>query len=206
MTVPLSVVIAQWILLASLGILVVVFYRQLALLIDIGGTRSTRAGLNVGSRAPEFEYVVANDHGHRGSRREFSPREGWSVLMFADPLCLTCEQALQALERAIQGQGATRALVLTTAPLSIVVATPTFGESAIEVGQIDRMVATDLYRTQTAPYFYVIGPDGLIRERGLANDEPGITRLLSSRDRHALTSGNVQAVELVQHGGGNNHA
>jgi hypothetical protein len=98
--------------------------------------------------------------------------------MFADPQCVTCEKALQALERALDGMSRVRGLVISTAAPSVIASAPSFGTSTLETGHVDHKVAHDLYRTHTAPYFYVIDPAGIIRERGIANDETSVKRLL----------------------------
>lgn len=88
---PLWIVVSQWMLLFALGLLVIVMYRQLGTLMKFQDQGDERYGLPIGTRAPAFEYTMADDAQARPMR--FEPGGTWSLLLFADPGCASCETA-----------------------------------------------------------------------------------------------------------------
>src|SRR5947209_10368556 len=94
---PLWLVVSQWVLLFALGLLIVVMYRQVGFLQQLKDQGSEREGLSIGEKAPAFDYTPANQS--RAASARFEPQGNWSLLLFADPTCVSCQGTLLALER-----------------------------------------------------------------------------------------------------------
>src|SRR5438034_11685266 len=87
-TLPLWLVVSQWTLLFALGFLIIIMYRQVAFLQRLRDGGSEREGLPIGEKAPVFDYLPVNG---RSSSGHFDPRGSWSLLVFADPTCVSCQ-------------------------------------------------------------------------------------------------------------------
>src|SRR5690348_5630580 len=96
---PLWVVVSQWVLLLALGFLVIVAYRQFGYMMYLKDKGSEHDGLDIGEQAPSFIYTPAHQNGR--PTHHFDPKGGWSLLLFADPGCVSCRIALQGLEGVI---------------------------------------------------------------------------------------------------------
>jgi hypothetical protein len=187
--VPGVVFVAQWVLLLTLAALALILFRQVAHLILLPHTNERRLGLGVGNEAPAFSYRRV-DKAADGTLEErqgtFEPRRRTTLLMFTDPLCHSCEKATAALAAARSGAllSGLDVLRVTTAEPAMVRAARRFGVGLDDIVYIAPEVAHETYRTDVAPFFYVIGADGIIRSRGWAEDVAGIERLVGSgRDR-----------------------
>jgi hypothetical protein len=183
--VPGVVFVAQWVLLFTLAALAVVLFRQVAHLILLPHTDERRLGLGIGNEAPAFSYqrIDRAGDGTISERHEtFEPRRRRTLLMFTDPLCHSCEKATAALAVARSGAllSGLDVLRVTTAEPAMVRAAQRFGVDLDEIVYIAPNVAHEVYRTDVAPFFYVIGADGIIRSRGWAEDVAGIERLVGS--------------------------
>jgi hypothetical protein len=187
-SVPTSVVIAQWVLLLALALFVVVMYRQLAYLMRL--TRNvSQDGLAVGVEAPDFEYEPARQH-TGVDRRRFMRDGAPAVLMFAHPGCASCVDALGALEKAATRQ--IRVLVVTDAEPDEIAAVDAFRESALEIGRVDQKVRSNLYRTFSTPFVYGVGADGVIRTRGSVVNKGEMQRIVretTKQNSHGARTG-----------------
>ncbi|HYZ77715.1 MAG TPA: hypothetical protein VE596_10120 [Gaiellaceae bacterium] len=175
--IPTALAVAQWALLLGLAVLLVVAYRQLAYLMQVGQAASSHGGLAVDAEAPAFEYEPL---GAANGTKRFEPRGAPAVLMFTDPGCGSCEKALLTLDqvtRALRLDGL-RVLAVTSADDDVIEAIGTFGDTSVEVGRVDPGVPRRLYDTYVTPYFYAIGADGRIRGRGAAESEDQIGFIL----------------------------
>ena len=180
-TLPLWLVVSQWTLLFALGFLIIIMYRQVAFLQRLRDGGSEREGLPIGEKAPVFDYLPVNG---RSSSGHFDPRGSWSLLVFADPTCVSCQDALLALERMVPKLGQTvRVLVATSADPALIDAVDAFRTASIPVSRVSIEVPTRLYHTSVTPYGYVIDPEGKIRARGVAADESSIRKLVRQVDR-----------------------
>jgi peroxiredoxin len=163
--IPVALLVAQWLLLLGLGLMVFLMYRQLAYLLGLSRAVSGSGGLDVGDKAPSFDYVPASTNGGDGELRRFAPEGTRTLLMFTTPGCATCQTALRSLEEAtrrIRGEGL-RVLVVTDAEPESVYAVEEFRESLLPVVRVRHDVATRLFRTYTTPFLYAIGDDGKVR-------------------------------------------
>jgi hypothetical protein len=183
--IPLWIVASQWVLLFALAWLVLIMYRQMALVLHLRDTNTEREGLAVGATAPSFEYLPFNQR--EGSPARFEVNGGWSLLLIADPGCSSCRQALLAAERLAPKLGPDlHILVVTTAGRSLIEAVDEFREATVEIAQVGDDVPTQMYRTTVTPFAFLIDPEGIIRGKGAATDEAALRKLVRVADRREL--------------------
>jgi hypothetical protein len=201
MRVPVSVFVAQSVLVGALGILIVILYRQLAFLLRGVDRIDNQAsgGLPVGTLAPQFDY----ENLRSGVRLATTfADERWTLLMFLDPLCVTCEQALKALEAMTNPTLPTfRILVVSSAAPNVVSAVHAFASTSLALGHVSAEVTKHLYRVESTPFLYVIGPTGVIRAKGAAANESSIYQLVDAAARTGTTRPATADVEFVSVGG-----
>ena len=184
-TLPLWLVISQWTLLFALGFLVIIMYRQVGFLQQLKDQGSEREGLPLGAKAPAFEYAPVN--GGANATARFDPSGKWSLLVFADPACVTCQNTLLALEHISPKLAQTmRVLVATTAGLAQIAAVDAFRTAPVEIGRISSDVLSRLYHTGVTPFGYVIDPEGKVHARGIATDESSIRQMVRRKDRNTF--------------------
>lgn len=187
--VPAPLMIAQWALLISALGLVVVMYRQLAHVLKVTDYVPPGQGLDPGESAPGFTYTpVAN-----GQRHTFSPAATPSLLIFADPDCASCITALHALEAMAPGERypTVKILVVTDAPTEKVRQVPAFASATVEIGRVDRTIASELYRVELTPSYFVIDEGGVVQSRGTLTDEADLAAALeeaAGADGRRITS------------------
>lgn len=178
---PLWLVVSQWTLLFALGWLVIVMYRQVAYLQLLKDAGSERDGLPIGERAPSFDGTPIN-RGMAGPTR-FEPRGHWSLLLFADPGCASCETALQALTHLAPTVAHTlRIQVVTSAHPSQIMAVELFHTTSFDISRVREDVATQLYRARVTPFAFLIDPEGIIRAKGIAGNERSLRNLVRKVD------------------------
>lgn len=183
-TLPLWLVVSQWTLLFALGFLIIVMYRQVAFLQRLKDGDSEREGLPVGEKAPPFDYMPANQ---RTASTRFDPKGAWSLLVFADPTCVSCQGALLALEHmAPKLRQTMRVLVATSADPAQINAVDAFRTASVTVSRVPGDVASRLYQTTVTPFGYVIDPEGKIRAKGIATDEASIRKIVRKADRNPV--------------------
>lgn len=180
-TFPVWLVVSQWVLLFGLGFLVITMYRQVALLESLKDSGSDREGLPVGAKAPSFDYMPLNRSVTVPVR--FESEGKWSFLLFADPTCASCKNALLALERLVPKLESMQVLVATTAEPALIAAIDAFRNASVEIGRIPADVSTKLYGTTVTPFGHLIDPEGVIHAKGIATDESSIRRIVRQGDR-----------------------
>jgi thiol-disulfide isomerase/thioredoxin len=162
-----SLVAAQWALLLGLAVLVIVMYRQLAYLLQVGRAIAGSGGLEIGEHAPEFDYLAPAPEDGQWERRAFALDGRPTLLMFTHPGCGSCELALENLQRVVENsQVPVRALAVTDAELEILDASDMRRRVPIELAKVDRKITTKLYRTYRTPYVYGVDSSGAVRTRG----------------------------------------
>ena len=183
-TLPLWLVVSQWTLLFALGFLIIVMYRQVAFLQRLKDGGSEREGLPVGEKAPAFDYMPVNS---KSVSSRFDPKGTWSLLVFADPTCVSCQGALLALERMVPKLGQTmRVLVATNADPAQISAVDAFRTASVDISRVPGDVPSKLYQTTITPFGYVIDPEGKIRAKGVTTDEASIRKIVRKADRNPV--------------------
>jgi len=181
-TLPTWLVVSQWVLLFALGLLIIVIYRQIGFLEQLKDRGSERDGLSIGEKAPVFDYTPVNQSTDTSIR--FEPRGRWSLLVFADPGCVSCQNTLLALERLMPKlEPVMRVLVVTTAEPAQIAAVDAFRSASCDICRIRSDVSYKLYRTSVTPFGYLIDLEGMIRARGIVVDEASIRKIVSKADR-----------------------
>lgn len=201
-SVPMPVFIAQWVLLGGLVLLVTLVYRQLAYLMRLSDGVSSGGGLELGTRAPGFEYRPARTP--LMSTRTFEPTGAASILLFADPACPSCERAVTGLASAVR-EAPVRALVVTQASEEVIGDFETFRTTPLELVRAEHDLASRLYETAVTPCFYGIDQKGVIRAKAVTDRESDIRRLLEEVQNYAASvpddSSASQIVALSSNGG-----
>lgn len=181
--IPTALAIAQWVILLGLAVLLVVAYRQLAYLMEVGQAASAHGGLAAGAEAPPFHYERIA-FGSDGGRASFDPRGAPSLLMFTDPACGSCEKALRTVEdlTRTRREDGLRVLAVTSADQEVIEAISGFRDTTLELGRVDPSVQRRLYESYATPYFYAIRADGVVSDAGAAESEEQIAALLRVLD------------------------
>ncbi|HZU69427.1 MAG TPA: hypothetical protein VFA09_19275 [Ktedonobacteraceae bacterium] len=179
---PLWLFAGQWVLLFALGFLVFVMFRQIALFERLKDAGSEREGLTVGEKAPSFVYQPVNRRANPPAR--FEPAGSWSLLLFADPNCSSCQSTLLSLERlAPRLTQSMQLLVATTAEPAVIAAAEAFRQATVEIGRIPADVSMRLYRTTVTPFGHLIDPEGIVRAKGVVADEASLRKLVRQGDQ-----------------------
>lgn len=162
--IPVFLFVAQWAMLAALGLLVVILYRQLGRLLT-GSGQAADLGPDVGSQAATLNYVRPGDQ----QRRTVTPGDGQPLLVaFADPTCPSCEQLVGVLDEltAAGDLVAVRTLVLISDPPSYLQISDVFGATELEIGRPARRDGLDSYRVSATPLLVAIDAGGVVRAAG----------------------------------------
>jgi hypothetical protein len=166
MRIPVYVAVAQWVLLLSLGLLVILMFRQLGRQLTV--TQPPRAlGPEVGSRAAAFAYAPLGD----GKDEFFEPGHQRAALVaFADPSCPSCEELVAALNAAQAGGdfGKVRPLVLISEPASYLQISEPFRETRLPLGRILADATLTAYNVSATPLLVAIDGTGVVRAAGPA--------------------------------------
>ena len=162
--IPLYLAVAQWALLAVLGVLVVVMFRQLGRLLN-GRGRSSSVGPAVGSRAAMLAYSRPGD----GSVGRLTPGDGLPALVaLVDPTCPSCEHLVGVLDKAMQSGDLTglRVLLLISDPPSYLQISDAFSSTRLEVGRPADRDGLDFYQVTATPLLVAIDGAGVVRAAG----------------------------------------
>jgi len=181
-TLPVWLVVSQWVLLFALGFLVIVMYRQLGFLLHLKDLGTEREGPHIGERAPAFDYISVNQN--TGASVHFEPEGGWSLLLFADPGCMSCQDALPIFERFLSKvERPLRVLVLTSAEPVLIAASEAFRTTSLSIGRVSRDVPGRLYHSNITPFACLIDAEGVIRSKGVASNEATIRKIMKGGDQ-----------------------
>lgn len=138
-------------------------------------------GLSIGEKAPAFDYMPVNQNS--GASVHFEPEGKWSLLVFADPGCVSCKNTIHALERlASKLEQTVSLLVVTSAESALVAASDEFRITSLDISRISSDVPGKLYRTRITPFGYLIDSEGMIRAKGIAADESSIRKIIGKVD------------------------
>jgi hypothetical protein len=161
MKVPLYLAVAQWTLLFTFGLLLIVVFRQLGRVLHKTDTAAP-LGPAVGTIAPSLEYSRFADD----TVQYLTPGGGQPTLLaFVDPTCLSCEKLVLALgtaEHAGELSGL-RVLLLTSTPKSYLRVSDAFRATQLECGRILAQATMQAYRASSTPLLVAIDRDGVVR-------------------------------------------
>ena len=171
--------VALWVLLLTIGVLVLLLYRHFGMM-SLGTLEGVqRDGLPIGSLAPPISGVTA-----AGQDTSWEPKRGQpQLLLFAAPDCEPCATVLphvERLARAVNGDLGIAAVVPgPRAEVTRFVARyhpsfPTLAE--------DGSGAFTRYRVRVTPFAFVIDADGRVLAKGLCGDQIRLRALLEAAD------------------------
>jgi len=196
-TLPLWLVISQWALLFALGFLVITMYRQLGFMLGLKDLGTERDGLPIGEKAPTFDYIPTNRSTSRSVH--FEPKGLWTLLVFADPGCVSCQSTMISLERLAPTLKQTmRVLILTSAVPAQIAAVDAFRTTSLDIGRIDDDVSNKLYHTHTTPFAYLINTEGMIQSKGIATDESAIRKIVHKVNRSVIRVESIASRQKVR--------
>jgi thiol-disulfide isomerase/thioredoxin len=170
---------ALWLLLLTMGVLVLLLYRHFGVM-SLGTLEGVqRDGLAIGSVAPPISGVTA-----AGQDTRWEPKRGQpQLLLFAAPDCEPCATVLphiDGLARAVNGD------------LGIVAVMPGPRDEVTRFVERyrprfpclaeDGSGAFTRYRVRVTPFGFVLGSDGRVLAKGLCGDQVRLRGLLEAAD------------------------
>lgn len=191
---PIAIVVTQWVMLFALSGLVIVMYRQLAHLLHLSGSAHDAGGLDVGTVAPTFGYR----HPGESTRRIFQPGSRSTVLLFTDPRCGACDAALEAVEGAARGSQSSglQVLVVSDADDIAVAANEGLSRTSLDIALVDHGVVTTDYRVTGTPLLVGIDSNGAVQSTIAAPDLPAARRLVKDLHRLSVSDDAGEGVEM----------
>jgi hypothetical protein len=162
--IPLYLAIAQWALLGTLGVLVVVMFRQLGKL-TLGTAAARELGPAIGSQAAALAYIPSGG----GSERQLTPGDGVPLLLaFVDPTCSSCEELVGVLEamREAGELAGLRAQLLISDPPSYLQISEVFSSTELEIGRPASRDGLDAYHASATPLLVAVDAAGMVRAAG----------------------------------------
>jgi hypothetical protein len=165
-TIPLYLAVAQWALLLTLGLLVIIMYRQLGRVFG-AGDKEAKHGPAVGSNAVGFEYLRLADE----TMQYCAPGGDQPVLAaFVEPTCQACDSLVAALTVADQ-QGelaGLRVVLLMSEPARYLQISDAFRAARLEIGQVTTRAVYHAYNVDSTPILVAIDGAGVVRAAGPA--------------------------------------
>lgn len=185
--IPLWLFVSQWVLLFAFAFLLFTVYRQMGFWLGLKQVGTSKEGLEIGTQAPDFPFDYINRPANASPAR-FDTKGHWSFLLFADPNCAGCQQALPMLERLIaeSPNKTVQTLLVTTADPAFIEASEVFRHTSLAIGRVNSEVPLKLYLTRSLPFAYIIDPEGSIRAKGVISSESAARKLFSSSDHHRV--------------------
>lgn len=194
-SVPMSLVVTQWVVLFALGGLVIVMYRQLAHLLELSGSAHDPGGPDIGAQAPAFDYRHPSESA--ATNRLAPPGQGPIVLLFSDPWCGACDKALQAVETVTQRRPSSlRVLVVTDADDVAVAANDGLSRTPLEVAVVEGQVVTRDYGVTGTPLLLGVDANGVVQAKVSGSDEATVRRFLKELDRSRRKERGEKAPEI----------
>ena len=170
---------ALWVLLLTMGVLVLLLYRHFGMM-SLGTLEGVqRDGLPIGSVAPPIGGITAAGQDTRWEPRRDQPQ----LLLFAAPDCEPCATVLphvERLARAVDGRLGIAAVV--PGPRDEVARFVERYRPPFPCLAEDGSGAFTRYRVRVTPFGFVIGTDGRILAKGLCGDQNRLRALLEAAD------------------------
>jgi hypothetical protein len=176
--IPEYLVVAQWALLAALGVLVVIMFRQLGRLLT-GSAQAPALGPRIGTRAAPLTYARPGEQ----TRRQLTPGDGRPLLLaFVDPTCPSCEELVAVLGR-LRTAGeldGLATLLLISDPPSYLQISEVFSSTGIEIGRPSRRNGLESYQVSATPLLVAVDGEGVVRAAGSVVREAEVRTLAGS--------------------------
>lgn len=178
MDLPVYVVVAQWTLLATFALLLIIVFRQLGRVIG-HDERPAQLGPATGTPAASFEYKRIRDQ----SLHDFAPGGGKPTLLaFVEPTCLACEHLVENLGSAADAGELSdfRVLLLTFDPPSYLQISDALSATRLELGRVVGHDTRAAYNATATPLVVAISQEGIVRAAGPARDRADIRAFASA--------------------------
>src|ERR687894_1839089 len=171
--------VALWLLLLSMGVLVLLLYRHFGVM-SLGTLEGVqRDGLTIGSVAPAISGVTA-----AGQDTSWQPKRGQpQLLLFAAPDCEPCAAVLPHVERlagAVDGGLGIAAVV--PGPRDEVARFVERYRPPFPCLAEDGSGAFTRYKVRVTPFGFIVGSDGRVLAKGLCGDKIRLRVLLEAAD------------------------
>ena len=171
--------VVLWLLLLTLGVLVLLLYRHFGVM-SLGTLEGVqRDGLPIGSVAPPISGVTA-----AGQDTRWDPRHGQpQLLLFAAPDCQPCATVLPHVERLAQAvNGGLGIAAVVPGPRDEVARFVDRYRPSFPCLAEDGSGAFTRYRVRVTPFGIVVGSDGRVLAKGLCGDQVRLRGLLEAAD------------------------
>ena len=171
--------VALWVLLLTIGVLVLLLYRHFGVM-SLGTLEGVqRDGLPIGAVAPQISGVTA-----AGQDTSWQPKHGQpQLLLFAAPDCEPCATVLPHVERLAQAvNGNLGIAAVVPGPRDEVARFVERYRPSFPCLAEDGSGAFTRYRVRVTPFGFVIGADGRVLAKGLCGDQVRLRRLLEAAD------------------------
>ncbi len=198
--IPLYLAVAQWALLAALGVLVVVLFRQLGRVLN-GASAPGDLGPPIGSAAAPLTYVRPG----RQVVERLTPGAGEPLLLaFVDPTCPSCEELVRTLG-AMRGAGElaqARVLLLISDPASYLQISEAFSVTELEIGRPADPAGLATYRVYGTPLLVAVDRAGTVVATGSAVRPQDVRRYVEQAVRGTSSQHRAAAAEPAVSRGG----
>lgn len=158
--------VVLWLLVITLGIVVVALARQIGTLHLRLGPRGALEledeGPPLGEPAPVVSTV-----GRDGTMVEVGGSGAERLLLFASPGCLVCDRVLPSLHVVAAGAGMEPLVITDVDPVEAKLAYP---PSRTTVAVVSGVTAAEEYTVPGTPYVIVLDEDGIVRSKGTVNN------------------------------------
>ena len=186
---------ALWLLLLTIGVLVLLLYRHFGLM-SLGTLEGVqRDGLPIGAVAPPISGVTA-----AGQETAWRPQRGQpQLLLFAAPDCEPCATVLphvERLARAVNGDLGIAAVV--PGPRDEVTRFAERYRPTFPCLAEDGSGAFTRYKVRVTPFAFVIGRDGRVLAKGLCGDQIRLRGLLEAADLNEIAQAVPAPAQPVQ--------
>jgi hypothetical protein len=175
--------VALWVLLLTMGVLVLLLYRHFGVM-SLGTLEGVqRDGLPIGAVAPPISGVSAS-----GENLGWAPKRGQpQLLLFAAPDCEPCATVLPHVEQlALAVHGDLGIAAVVPGPRDEVVRFVDRYRPSFPCLAEDGSGAFTRYRVRVTPFGFVIGTDGRVLAKGLCGDQVRLRGLLEAADMREM--------------------
>jgi thiol-disulfide isomerase/thioredoxin len=171
--------VALWLLLLTIGVLVLLLYRHFGVM-SLGTLEGVqRDGLPIGTVAPPISGVTAG-----GQNTGWQPQRGQpQLLLFAAPDCEPCATVLPHVERLARAvNGGLGIAAVVPGPRDEVARFVERYHPSFPCLAEDGSGAFTRYRVRVTPFGFVVGSDGRVLAKGLCGDQARLRGLLEAAD------------------------
>lgn len=186
--------VALWLLLLTMGVLVLLLYRHVGVM-SLGTLEGVqRDGLPIGAEAPAISGITAS-----GLDTVWKPVPGQpQLLLFAAPDCEPCAAVLPHVEQlARAAHGGLGIAAVVPGPRDEAARFVDRYHPSFPTLAEDGSGAFSRYRVRVTPFGFVIGGDGRILAKGLCGDRARLRGLLEAADMHDIARGLPAAAQPV---------